>query len=237
MPKEKMSKQPKSGRREPPNLSREAIIALAVELIDAHGLENFGIRSVAKSLGVFPTAIYWHVPSRHALIAGVIAVVLADLVPPMDLPWQKWVRTLFVHYRELIRRHPNTAPLIGAQLVSSANINPELIERTLTKLTEAGFPNEQLVGAYNAVIGGMVGFVTQEFAMVSADGDLQATIQESVAGLDSQVYPLLADHASSLLNKAYALRWDNGILSPLDSGFEIYTDAFIQGLAASVADR
>jgi TetR/AcrR family tetracycline transcriptional repressor len=221
------------------NLSREIVVSTAIDILDREGLDSFGIRSIAKALGVFPTAIYWHVPSRHALIAEVITVILADLVPPRDLPWEEWIKALFVRYRERIRKHPNAAPLIGAQLVSNASVDAALIEGTLAKLCEAGFSGEALVAAYNAVIGGMVGFVTQEFALVSSDkdGSLRDPILRSIATIDASRHPSLAANAAQLVNRAYLLRWENGVSAALDGGFELYADALIAGLAATARRR
>ena len=39
----------------------------------------FSLRELAKVLGVYPTAIYWYVPNRNELIAGAVALALADV--------------------------------------------------------------------------------------------------------------------------------------------------------------
>ena len=48
-------------------LTEERIVAAALELIDAAGLSNFSLRDVARSLDVYPTAVYWYVKSRDDL--------------------------------------------------------------------------------------------------------------------------------------------------------------------------
>lgn len=215
-----------------PGLTREAIIAATIELIDREGLESFSMRNVAKKLEVYPTAIYWHVPGRNALVAEVIALVLKDLVPAGDLPWQSWLRALFVRYRERIREHPNVAPLIGVQLVSNASLDFDMIEAILAKLVEAGFSGERLVSAYNAVIAGMVGYTTQEFAMVPPEEqeEWRDGMRAAIAKVDPVRYPVLGRTVSGLANRSFILRWENGVDAPLDSGFELFVDALILGL-------
>jgi TetR/AcrR family transcriptional regulator, tetracycline repressor protein len=62
---------------ETPALSRDNILRATLALIDAHGVAAFSLRELAKTLGVFPTAIYWHVPNRNALVAGAVGLALA----------------------------------------------------------------------------------------------------------------------------------------------------------------
>ncbi|MCA2013791.1 TetR/AcrR family transcriptional regulator C-terminal domain-containing protein [Cereibacter sphaeroides] len=219
-----------------PELSKAQIVETALRLIDQDGLQSFSIRSVAKALGCYPTAIYWYTPSRHFLIAEIVTVVLRNVVPTSDLVWQDWLRTLFTRYREAIARHPNAAPLIGVNLVSNASVDVDLVEGILSKLHEAGFRDEALVDAYNAVIGGMVGFTTQEFAMVPPDAaDLEGYLTGFPAGIDAARHPMLAQMAGPMMGRAFILRWQNGATQPMDGAFAIYVEAFVAGLEAQLA--
>ncbi|WP_323795212.1 TetR/AcrR family transcriptional regulator [Nisaea sp.] len=232
MAKEKPAKRkPKSAP-----LSSDAIIAAAIDLLDREGLDNFSIRNIAKALGVYPTALYWHVPSRHLLIARLIAALFADVLPEPGPDWQVWLKALFRRYRDVVRTHPNISPLIGGHLVSSASADLKLVEGILATLARAGFAGEDLVSAYNAVITGLCGYATQEFAHVfpDPDGDLKASLTASVEAADPALYPTLAAERHLLLNRALVLRWQNGTESSLEPGFEMFTDALIAGLAQKV---
>ncbi len=222
----------KSKPQAEPSLTREAIVAAAIKLIDATELESFSMRNLAKELGVYPTAIYWHIPSRNAVIAEVITEVLNDIAPPLSKNWKEWLRALFRNYREAIRRHPNVAPLIGVQLVSNASVDLDMIERILTVLTQAGCSPEQLDMAYNAVIATMVGFTTQEFAMVPKEeaAEWATGMQKVVASVKKETHPLLARNIEKLANRSFILRWQNGAEAPMDRSFDLFIDAFIAGL-------
>ncbi|MWB78014.1 TetR family transcriptional regulator [Pseudooceanicola sp. 216_PA32_1] len=233
--------QPSGARRkkrarndEEPALSRERIVATALQLIDEKGLDVFSLRAVAKALGVYPTALYWHVPNRNALVVEVIGHVLSEVVPPRDLPWEPWLRSFITSYRTVIRRHPNVAPLIGVQLLSNASVDLTMVEGVLKKLSEAGYSGEPLVSAYNSVIGTMVGFVTQEFAMV-LDNDVEDWMQRMsgiVARIDPDDHPVLTAHKDLMVNRSFILRWENGATAPLDGGFDFYVEVLIAGLKA-----
>ncbi|UFN49972.1 TetR/AcrR family transcriptional regulator C-terminal domain-containing protein [Roseomonas sp. OT10] len=234
-----------SGRRgRPPasagqGLTRERVVAAALALLDERGLEAFSVRDLARSLGVYPAAIYWHVPNRNALLAAMVAEVLSGLAPPAGTaPWQEWLRALFRGYRGAVRRHPNIAPLIGAQLVSNASIDLGLMERLLEVLRDAGFRDQGLVAAFNVVVAAQVGFVTLEFAPAPAEDApaWEEGMRALLAGVRPDRYPLLAAHLPRMANRSFTLRWQNGTAMPLDAHFEAYVDTVIAGLERRAAE-
>lgn len=218
-----------------PALSREKIVEAALALIDRNGAAGFSLRDVARRLGVYPTAIYWHVPGRNALIGEVCARVMCDIVPPVSpRNWRAWLKGLFRHYRAAVRRHPNVAPLLGAQLVSNTSLDLRMIEGALAALGHAGYRGRGLVDAFNAVVAAMSGFVTMEFGPEPAEDPRgwAADFERRIRALGSAGYPVLARNLPALANRAFILRWQNGTKVPLDGGFEAFIDSVIRGLAA-----
>lgn len=215
------------------SLTREAVIAAALAEIDRTGLEGFSLRNVAKALGVFPAAVTWHARSRSQLLADVVRAVQEDVLPPgFHDSWQGYLREYLHRFRDSIRRHPNVAPLVGTQMVANAGIELGVVERLLAVLSHAGLSGMRLLGAYNAVIAAAVGFTTQEFAPVPADGTRawQKDVRERLQSLPSEKFPLLAENMKLLSNKAFTLRWQNGIEAPLDHSFNAFVDIVIAGL-------
>ena len=211
-------------------LSKELICSASLALIDKKGLEAFSLRDVARSLGVYPRAIYWYVDGRTELLSEVVGYALRDVYPPASSgDWKDWLRKLFRQYREAVRQHPNIAPLIGASLLSPGAMVPITIERILAVLGEAGFPEKHLVDVYNVVIAAQVGFVTLEFAMVP-EGIASAEQKKRISTIDVLRFPLLGRHLPSFANRAFVLRWENGTKAPLDSGFHRFVESIISGL-------
>ena len=60
---------------------RDGIVAAARALVEGGGIEALSMRKLAADLGVAPTAIYWHVGSREALLNAVLDALIADLPP------------------------------------------------------------------------------------------------------------------------------------------------------------
>jgi AcrR family transcriptional regulator len=214
-------------------LTEERIVAAALRLIDSAGLANFSLRDVARSLDVYPTAVYWYVKGRDELLGMVVSHATRDVVPPSaNADWKSWLREMCHRYRRAIQKHPNIAPLIGSQLRSNAGIRADLVNGVLSALEAAGFTDGQIVEAYNVVIGALVGFVSQELAALPSENQAKwaEAHRKRISTLDVIEHQSLAHHLPKLANKAFILRWTNGTAVPLDSSFELFVDVLILGL-------
>jgi len=77
---------PAAERREP--LTRERVLATAVELADRGGAEALSMRKLGQELDVDPMALYRHVRNKDDLLDGVLAVVVGQMEPaPAGLAW------------------------------------------------------------------------------------------------------------------------------------------------------
>lgn len=216
-------------------LTKQRIAEEALAQIDEFGLGAFSMREVAARLDVYPATVHWHVSTREALLAEVAALVMAEVAPPPGrLGWKDWIAELFRRCRAAVRRHPNVAQLLGAQLVSNGSLPMELVEGILATLADAGFEEEALLEAYNCVVAAMLGFLTMEFSPLPAD-NTQAwaeELRERVHTIRPLDHPVLTRNLAQLANKAFILRWDNGTTVPLDSSFERHIQITIDGLDA-----
>ena len=69
-------------------LSRDRVLAAAVELADAEGLASLSMRRLAGRLGVEAMSLYHYVRSKDELLAGSLDRVLSELeLPPAGTPW------------------------------------------------------------------------------------------------------------------------------------------------------
>lgn len=226
-------------RADRPALSRDQIVEAALKLIDMRGLDALNMRDVARELGVYHRAIYWHFPAGKNALLGAVAAVAFEDVLPRDIgtdDWERWLRELFRRYRTSLRRHPHVAPLLGAQIVSNAGVDVVLVERLLQALGAAGFRGESLIAAYNAVIAAMLGYVTLELAPApEGDPEWEQEFESSIRALSADTYPTLVASRDRMINRSFILRWKSGVDVPLDSGFDLYVEAVIVGLRAQAA--
>src|ERR1700683_1664026 len=63
-------------------LTRERIVAVALDLIGHEGLAACNMRRLASDLGVAPMSIYYHVPSKSDLLEAVADRALVDMQWP-----------------------------------------------------------------------------------------------------------------------------------------------------------
>ena len=70
----------RSGARE--RLSRDTIVAGAIALADAEGLDAVTIRRLAQDHEVTPMALYWHFKDKGELLDGIAERLFADMRLP-----------------------------------------------------------------------------------------------------------------------------------------------------------
>ena len=228
----------KNGADAAPALDSQRIFETALGLIDAHGVASLNMRQLSEALGVYPSAIYWHVPSRDALVSGVVAWAMEGAVVGLGSgTWHERIRRLLVRFRQALRRHPNLAPIVANELVYNSSHDPVLLDQIVGALEDAGFSGSALADAFNVVIAAMCGFATLELARVPDEGRQawEQHCRQRIETIDGDRYPALGRHIKSLKNKAFILRWSSGESSPLDRSFDAWVEVVVLGLEALVA--
>ncbi|GAA4990875.1 TetR/AcrR family transcriptional regulator [Kineococcus glutinatus] len=89
-------------------LDLDAVVAAAVALADAEGLEAVTMRRVADRLGVAPMSLYTYVPGKGELLDLMLDAVRAAM-PRADtagLPWQERVAAVAAENLALYADHP-----------------------------------------------------------------------------------------------------------------------------------
>ncbi len=153
-------RRPASAQASP--LSREAIVAAAVEALDADGLAALSMRKIATRLGVAPMSLYWHVPTKDAVLELALDQVLGEVgAPDLDRAWTDEVRVLMGRFRLLFHRHPWLPEVQGRY----PNIGPNavgLAESMFTVLHGTGLSLVEASRAGSTVISYVVGFASAE---------------------------------------------------------------------------
>jgi len=99
-------------RRKRNHLSREIIVAEAVEMLKVGTLDALTLRGLAKRLGVGAMSLYTHYANRDALLNGVADHVFALFEPPAsEGPWQDYIRNWLWATHRLFKRFP-VAPTV-----------------------------------------------------------------------------------------------------------------------------
>ncbi|MCB0983558.1 MAG: TetR/AcrR family transcriptional regulator C-terminal domain-containing protein [Ilumatobacter sp.] len=213
-------------------ITREAIVDAAFRMIDERGPEGFSMRSLASEMGVFPATLYWHVGDRAHLL-GLVQQQWMDFVEtPDDLDdWREWAVELGRRYRQNAHRYPNVARLVTVE--RARNIDALRVpDAVVGKLAQLGF-GDQLVHAYNTLLGAVQGFVVMELSPISDAGEnASAEAEQDMRNLDPERFPNISAHFDQLADHGLSVRWTDADQNPLDRSFEFMMQVLLDGLAA-----
>jgi AcrR family transcriptional regulator len=160
---------PRAKQRE--QLSRDQIVAEAVLLLDADGIESLSMRKLGTRLGAGATSLYRHVANKDELIELVVDEVYAELEVPVvegSLGWREAVTRSAYSLRSMTLRHPWIASVLGQ--VGLVHLGPNVMrtsERLAAVIRSAGFVGEETEMAVSPVFAYVIGYATSETAYLS----------------------------------------------------------------------
>jgi len=171
-------------------LSRERIIAAALAIVDADGVDGLSMRRLGQSLGVDPMAVYYHVPNKGALYEGIVEHLWGSVRLPASTPGERWtdlLERIFADFRARLLEHPRAVSLVGTRpAVSAAMLR--LVDDALGRLEGAGLPGRDAMELIDCLSGYVVGKVLAETASLRGADEVSA----SLAGVTAESHPWLA---------------------------------------------
>jgi AcrR family transcriptional regulator len=98
-------------------LTVDRVVAAAIELADAEGVQAVTMRRVAQALGVAPMSLYTYVPGKAELLDLMLDTVYADMARAdlSDQPWRMRVEAVARENRDLYERHPWAATISASR--------------------------------------------------------------------------------------------------------------------------
>jgi len=147
---------PTQGDRTPLSVARIASCALA--LADELGLESVSMRRLAERLGVEAMSLYYHVPSKAALLDAMANELGRELPEPPPGPWRDCLTAVGRAWRDLARRHPGGFVLLATRSTTGT----ALLERgaiLLDRLQSAGFSAPASARAITSFFTSLNGFL------------------------------------------------------------------------------
>ncbi len=152
---------PAQEQRTEPALSRERIVATAVDLLDADGLGGLTMRRLADRLGSGVMSLYWHVGNKEGVLDLALDSVLEYRKPrqpggPPD--WRGDVVHMLDDWRAGMLCHPWSASLLPRRALGPNMLaRLELLSRTLSGAGVADADlNAAIWSLWNYVMGATV---------------------------------------------------------------------------------
>lgn len=213
-------------------MTRETVVAAALERADLEGLDALSLRRLAADLGVTPMALYRYVSSKEELMEAMIERAFAEfeLPGPGDVGdnWQDALRWLAHAFRRLLQRHPALAEgeVKGVGLPSAAGLR--IIDVLLGILRSAGFSLEQAALLHDKLERFVVALVVLERARDARTPEDQERRQRELRARLVTLPPAL------YANVAEAIDYLCAPPDP-DAAFEVVLELLMAGLEALAA--
>jgi AcrR family transcriptional regulator len=191
-------------------LSRDRIVATAVELLDAQGIDGLTMRRLADCLGSGVMSLYWHVDNKEDVFDLALDWVLEYREPLQTDGSQDW-RGEVVHmledWRAIMLRHPWSASLLPRRALGPNILSRlELLSKTLSRAGVADADlNVAIWSLWNYVMG-----ATLTRASFDLSDDDRAAAQQHLTIL-SEHYPTI-ERSRLLLDND----WDGAFRKGLD---------------------
>jgi AcrR family transcriptional regulator len=186
----------------------------ALEIVDRDGLSGLSMRTLAAALGTGPMTVYNYVKDRDELEELVAEAVINSVeLPAPSQDWQQDVRAIAMAIWQAVRRHPNVVPLVlTRRTVSPSSYAPA--ERLVEALSRGGLEDADLLAAFRAVLGLVMGSAQAELAgpLAGPDRDTEQTAVASQIGrLAGVEHPRLAALAVTSQRSSAAADFDRAL--------------------------
>lgn len=212
-------------------LSLEAIVDVALDIIDDEGTDAVSMRRVAAEFDTGPASLYAYVSNKQELLERVLDRVTAEGEIPEDaVTWQEMVRGWAHHVRGKLQSHQDVAKLSFAYIPQNQAV-VDGAEKIMGAMIEGGVPPQ--VAAWTLdIVSLYIGADAYEgwlFGKRFTDGSGRdpeevaqhelAAVAEQFAELPADRYPYMAAHGHLLMVGDSDERFAFGI-DMLIAGFE-----------------
>lgn len=199
-----MAKKSHRSERRTDALSRERIVAAAIEILDSGGEGALTVRALAAHLATGSGAIYWHVADKNELLAAAADEVIARVISRVagGAEAQQAIRAIALGVFDAIDMHP----WVGSQLFREPwrPATLEIIESVSRHLDALGGPEAAQFNSVTALLHYILGVAGQNAAnarLVAPGTDRSAflaSVAAEWAAQDPAKYPFVRQMATQL---------------------------------------
>jgi AcrR family transcriptional regulator len=199
-----MATKAKRAERRTDALSKERIVAAAIEILDADGESALTFRALAARLATGSGAIYWHVASKNDLLTAatddVITCVMTEVASGAEP--QETIRAIALGVFDAIDAHPWMGTQLSREPWQPAIL--QILEGVGGQLQPLGIPERAQFDCASALVNYLLGLAGQYAAgarLLPRETDrtaFLATVAAQWAQLDPAEYPFVHQVATQL---------------------------------------
>jgi AcrR family transcriptional regulator len=158
-----------------PRLTADRVLAGALALADEIGIDDFTIRGLADILNVKPMTIYHHIPSKEAIIDGMVDLVFSEIgEPDAALEWKAAMRGRCASARVVLARHRWATPYMESRTSPGAATLAH--HNAVLGCLRSGMSIEMTAHAYAMLDAFVYGFALQESTLPATAGKEMAQL-------------------------------------------------------------
>ncbi len=176
-------------------LSRDRVLETAMTIADAEGLAAVSMRRIAGDLGVEAMSLYHHLPSKDALLDGLVERLAAAIMnesSSIELTeggdWRDEVRARSLAARRVMIRHPWGPALITSRAAIPVEVQA-VFEAVLAAMIRGGLSYRVAHRGMHALSSMVLGFVQEPFSAPSAGTAEQPVLDETMIAAMADVFP------------------------------------------------
>ncbi|MER6951583.1 TetR/AcrR family transcriptional regulator C-terminal domain-containing protein [Nonomuraea sp. NPDC000554] len=195
-------------------LSTEKILDAALELVDRDGVAALSMRKLGRELGVEAMTLYYYLPSKDAVLDGIVERTLAAVQVRPEGPWRDWARAFADSFRDTLLARPALLPLLATRPVTTPG-GLETVERAAQALVKEGFTASEALHTITTLATFVIGQVLAEAGAVPGHNE-----PDPAPDLDPTRHPVLTQALAA------------GLGTPDDhqARFDFALDALLTGL-------
>jgi AcrR family transcriptional regulator len=197
-------------------ITEEAIVEVALGLLDEEGIDAVTMRAVAERLNVTTPTVYWHVVSKESMFDRVFDRLCGEVeLPAGTQGWDNRLREVAQGMRAVFAAHNDAARLaIGRFPMGPKGL--AVTEVVLAALRESGVTDDEVAFSAFGFFSYVVAFCHQEKIAPLAGGgsdrtEALARIRSYLEQLPAAQFPQLNYYAQSLTSGGLDRRFAFGL--------------------------
>jgi AcrR family transcriptional regulator len=227
-PFQRVPERPRGRRRDP--LTKEAIVAAAIKVLDAEGLDGLSMRRVAQELDTGAASLYWHVGSKDGLLDLVFDELIGEQIAAIPEPdperWQEQFKEVARGMRATVHRHRDVVEISIGRIPMGPNAL-RFSEGIVAILRAGGLRDELAVQGFLLLTSLVNGFTMDEAGFDEEGAETGPPLDQAAEMVSGYLGSLPREQFPNLIELA-----DHFAITDQDARFELLLDLFVDGLAA-----
>lgn len=208
-------------------LDLDRIVAAALAVLDAEGVDALSMRRLANELGVSAALLYHYVTDKDELLDLVLDEVLSEVPLERSADWRHDLQQLAGNIHAALTSHRDVARIAITRVVPSGHHGLRVAEALLDCLRRAGLPDDHLSYAADATSALVQGFAIEHSLDLDKHLPGQGSIDERLravgdyfASLPASSFPVIRSVGATMGEGSPAAR------------FQFALDLLVRGIAA-----